>query len=499
MTALARHEGASTPTKLSVGVIDLFTIKKVSAAGSGFCDLQPNLCSYAESFLDSVKSLMPNYCKSGSDLEPCNEFKGFGGGGSGGGGGAGRSWGDGACFDENWNEISCLKKASKQRMIFTRNTSGGLPEGSDGTSVSLSSVASCVNEYDHAVGCDVEGDGPYGRRSDGSLFATGVVISGRCHNGEGGWAPNGSPGTSKCVIKTGQKLPWYTIDHNFRLMTPGSDKPIEKEGFTNGYPDDKTPPVYKPWGDNPWGNDGNNGLPNWDNPEHPDYNPNEGIPPGNPGTFPNYPLEEYPEQPDEEPDEEDGNNGLTCNICNKVSELIAAVKSIDKKFATALTKMDKIISEITGIGKIIEKIDLPEIEFDSDGNPIKKTSIWDFLTSFFGDIFDLVEFLIEKVIELVVPKDSEFITRNITMIVETFNTKMQPVNLIKTSIVDSVSVEQKEFKDIEVSLPAFGTVKFLDTQFLTQAVPTFRNLVSGFLILVTAIWAFRKISSGVVR
>ncbi len=45
--------------------------------------------------------------------------------------------------------------------------------------------------------------------------------------------------------------------------------------------------------DDPWGDDNGDGIPNWDDPSHPGYQPippGEPQPPGNPGTFPDYPI-----------------------------------------------------------------------------------------------------------------------------------------------------------------------------------------------------------------
>lgn len=70
-------------------------------------------------------------------------------------------------------------------------------------------------------------------------------------------------------------------------INPGMDEPpINNDGWPPGA-----------GGSNPWGDDDGDGIPNWDDPDHPDYIPPSDRPvggghlPGNPGVYPDYPAD----------------------------------------------------------------------------------------------------------------------------------------------------------------------------------------------------------------
>lgn len=138
------------------------------------------------------------------------------------------------------------------------------------------------------------------------------------------------------------------------------------------------------------------------------------------------------------------------------------------------------------------------VNFDKIIND-KGTNFWDFLGGFFDRIFDFLDGLIDTIIHLIVPEDSGFLAENIATMSSAFNSKIEPVTRLKNEVTNVVQVEQKEFKDIRVDLPLYGNVTLVKMDYIKEAVPTFRNIVSGFMILITAIWAYRKVTSGVIK
>lgn len=126
-------------------------------------------------------------------------------------------------------------------------------------------------------------------------------------------------------------------------------------------------------------------------------------------------------------------------------------------------------------------------------------NFWKGLSSMFGDFLDFVEFIIEKVIYLVIPEDSSQILTAFTTLSDSLNAKIEPVQLLKDNFTSVMNVEEKKFADVNVVLPIYGRVEFFDSTYVMAAVPYARNLISGMMIIVTGIWAYRKISSGVIK
>ena len=152
-----------------------------------------------------------------------------------------------------------------------------------------------------------------------------------------------------------------------------------------------------------------------------------------------------------------------------------------------------------GIIPLLEEI-LDELKKFGDGfDGEAGTSIWDFLMNFTDNLFDMIEFLVEKIIYLVIPEDNTDILTGFEMLAESFKGKMEPAEVLKTELTSSMMVEEKDFESIRVSLPIYGEVMLFDPTYLLQAIPKIRSFLSGLMILITGAWAFRKINSGVLR
>lgn len=539
----------------------LFTTTTVSAAGIKFCDIMPLLCIWTDAkkvVEDANESviLYPKFCKDDPQHPEC--WQGFGGGGSGGGGGAGRSWStsEDLCFDENNKRIKCFVYTGDKETIFPES-----PPPSYGRMcvvVSLSTeyednygqpkkkfetvkvapcreVITCRDVLGNPIHCDTALNREAGiKRKNGSMM-TAVGIFGNK------------------VVSTQTLSPPYNIDPDYILdyllidtvaiknssitskipedmIIRGNDgKPKNDENYKDGIPIIPIVPI-------PWGDDNDNGIPNWADPTHPNYGGIIPVPDGNPGTFPDYGNGEG------EPDKD---IPIKCDVCSKLNVLdgkmntvITAINSYDNKFNEIINSMKTVLLDTTEIKRILNKEDQScsvcdkldtltdlvisiETKFDNSTkkldsiiDEIKKvveavkdinitnesgTTIWDFLTSLFDRIFDFLDGLIDTIISLVIPSDSSFINKNITEMSNLFKQKFAPVDTIKQQITSSIIVEQKEFKDLVIESPQFGTVTILNMEYVKQAIPVFRNLISGFLILVTAIWAYRKLSSGVIK
>jgi len=189
----------------------------------------------------------------------------------------------------------------------------------------------------------------------------------------------------------------------------------------------------------------------------------------------------------------------TNSITNSLSNIVGAINSVPWQIFGAW--MDSFMPQLDNLQVLIGDIKeiLKEFKFELIGEEGEKTNFWDFLGGLFGDIFEFIEFLIEKIIYLVVPEDSSQVLTGFEMLSNALNSKVAPVEELKTSFTSVLNVQEKEFADVNVVLPIYGRVEFFDATYIMAAVPYARNLISGMMIIVTGFWAYRKISSGVIK
>lgn len=182
-----------------------------------------------------------------------------------------------------------------------------------------------------------------------------------------------------------------------------------------------------------------------------------------------------------------------------LEELIKPITEILSDILTAVGKLDKPEFEIpNSITKLLENIEKAINNIDLVGGDAG-TSFWDFIGGLFGDIFELIEFLIEKLIYLVVPEDSTFITTSLSGLSDSISSKFEPMNTLKDSITSSLQFKEKEFEKLTVDLPVFGNVQFFDPTYINMAIPKLRQLISGMMVLFTAFWAYRRITTEMIK
>lgn len=425
-----------------------------------FCSIFPFWCDLGE----------PKYCANSPDLPGC----GFsGGGGSGGGGGAGRSWGDGKTFDENWNEVQEEQKRYSRNCHVTNMETWETIYGEECSKhiPYVKSVAGYYVKTDY-VPIDWVNIGVIDPRN-GNVIGPALTTTGKCWQ----WDPRDRDQLiiSECFTDyvpglffpgaIGKK---YKFDSNYKLLDPNTDLPYEDDEYTGGYPN----------------------------------------------TY-------IPEEPPV-----DGE----CNACAKMDRLLGKFDSLDAKLTMELTnmdtkitflqetlenlnnlfddtallrKLDSIIEKMPGVGKlneIIAAITNLELTVDFEQMVDKTgTNFWDFLSSLFDNLFRLVEYLVEKIIYLVVPENPDFVWTAVNEVTDAFQQKFEPVEEIKVFIQSSVIQEEKQFQDYHLNLPVYGEVMVFHTEFLTQAVPRFRAILSGVMLILTLGWAYRKISSDLIK
>ena len=128
------------------------------------------------------------------------------------------------------------------------------------------------------------------------------------------------------------------------------------------------------------------------------------------------------------------------------------------------------------------------------------TNFWDVPNTLVGTIDGVLEFLdnfMDFFVEVFVPKEN-VIDKGFKDLQGIMNTKFKSMSALKSTIESTYNQPQKEFETINVTLPAYGSVKILDGTFLNQALPVTRNLIGGAMLLFTTIWAYRKITTELI-
>lgn len=199
-----------------------------------------------------------------------------------------------------------------------------------------------------------------------------------------------------------------------------------------------------------------------------------------------------PDVPPVNPEEPPSSNlvlEVVKEIRDSLKDIIALLPDLKPSEINFSDELFKLLKEIK---KTLEDLKMEIIEEAG-------TSFWDFLGGLFGDIFELIEFLIEKIIYLVVPEDSSFITTSLSGLSDALSDKFEPMDMLKDSITSSLKFEEKEFEKLTVDLPVFGNVQFFDPTYINMAIPKLRQLISGMMVLFTAFWAYRKITTEMIK
>lgn len=425
-----------------------------AAAGYFMCDPITNVpkwCTY---------NLADIWCPD----DPGYEYDGATGqGGSSGGAGASRTWDVQKCMDSEFRTVSCgeinlncwynlydkpfvfSESIYNKEIDFQIKPCNQLPFFScvdqDGIAIDCNRGTLVSRPYDEAVvspgysGCL---QSPIGSSSLGTKSIS----------------PKECTPIQKKVDKTSPVKFQYSIGSGLVFQDPQTGLPLNNEPFENGFPIPVPPP---------------------DDPFKP----------------------EYPETTDE----------CASIICQCISFVVKALEKVDQSILQVVAAVQALSFEVPtpapfDISPVTDRLDDILTAVDNISFEMVKeaeTNIWDFLGETISTLNDLIQYLIDQIIYLIVPEDTDFLRENFSMLREAMSMKLEPVNMLKTQITASLMTEQKNFEDIEMDLPIYGRVEFLNVEFLNYAVPKIRALISGIMIIVTSVWAYRKITSDMVR
>lgn len=435
-----------------------------AAAGYFMCDPHTNIpkwCTY---------NLADIWCPDdpGYEYDPITG----GAGGSSGGAGASRTWEENKCFDSSFKQIPCPEPMNDFLCQMNEyNYLVPLEEGDyfqlkQNETVITSKVPCdkylvCYDINGIVIDCDTT-----------SVRLAGTPDPGDFHTNDNtcGYVAKWSPFErrkpippcvkyldydSTLIPESEEEL--YYFDSSMRLQDPRLLVPLNGDGIENGYP-----------------------LP---------------VPEPEPGSDPFNP--DYPETTEE----------CASIICQCISFVVKALEKVDQSILQVVAAVQALSFEVPtpapfDISPVTDRLDSILTAVDNISIEMVKeaeTNMWDFLGETISTLNDLIQYLIDQIIYLIVPEDTDFLRENFSMLREAMSMKLEPVNMLKTQITASLMTEQKNFEDIEMDLPIYGRVEFLNVEFLNYAVPKIRALISGIMIIVTSVWAYRKITSDMVR
>lgn len=388
-----------------------------------------------------------------------------GDGGSSGGGGAGRTWTKPLCLDSEKNVIPCPPKLKNICHGYQITSNGGVWKPNEYNTSSFyypecNENFSCETISGVAVDCNM---GPIVGGWD-SFTSDGVCFDG------GFQASSGTrQGVKSCgVVVIDYQIPFgkesslnvqedgYMFDTTMQLISKYTGLTYDDPNLQNGYPVYVAPPLPPP-------------------------DPLDVvIPVGN---------------------EECG------AICTWLSYIYNVMRVVNQSVLKVDASIQEMVSKMT-VGEVpinsvlLQKLNdiltaIDKISFEMVKEA--ETNFWDVLGGAFGDIFDLIEFLIEKVIYLVIPEDTTSIKASFDLLTQGLKDKIKPIHDLQTNINSAVTVEDKEFKNIEINLPVYGVVPFYKVDYLLIAIPYIRMLLSATMIMMTSIWAYKKVSSELIK
>lgn len=411
--------------------------------------------------------------------DPGFEYDGATGqGGSSGGAGSSRTWEVEKCFNDQYEPIPCRPFQDRYESLrFIAETGEVFPAPEknpiitdvgylERRDVLMDDYIQCVDINNYPISCGaisyITGDfhnkrvdTKYSAHSNWEMFADGCYAVNVFDK---------SYVKVPCMLNTNmtnieEEEKNFFIDDSFIFRNFKSGLPISPEGFEGGFPIVPSTPEPEPGSD--------------------PFNP------------------DYPETTDE----------CASIICQCISFVVKALEKVDQSILQVVAAVKDLsldipapspfdISPVTDrLDNILSAIDDISIEMVKEA----ETNIWDFLGETISTLNDLIQYLIDQIIYLIVPEDTDFLRENFSMLREAMSMKLEPVNMLKTQITASLMTEQQNFEDIHMNLPIYGRVKFLDVEFLNYAVPKIRALISGIMIIVTSVWAYRKITSDMVR
>lgn len=119
------------------------------------------------------------------------------------------------------------------------------------------------------------------------------------------------------------------------------------------------------------------------------------------------------------------------------------------------------------------------------------------LADLFGDLLDFTENIMDMFIEVFVPKEN-VIKDGFEGLQEVVGAKFKAMSTLKNVMETTFTQPQREFENIQVALPKYGTVTIMESSWVNAALPVTRNLIGGIMMLVTSVWAYRKITTELI-
>lgn len=449
-----------------------------AAAGYFMCDPLTNVPKWCQYNLADI------WCPD----DPGYEYDGTTGqGGSSGGAGASRIWTQEKCFDSDYKEIPCRKfekRYDDALFVIETNQMFLAPEYSpivwkvgemEYREIYMNDYITCVDKNNYSFDCD------YLSTSSAQHFDKFVdpIYNSPSNN----WSIFGDGCFANDVDKRYVKVPCmfnvkfsnieereknFFIDDSFTFRSHSSGITLTPEGFDNGYP------IYVPPVD----------------PENPDdpFNP------------------DYPETTEE----------CASIICQCISFVVKALQKVDQSVLQVVAAVKDlhltvpdypIFPEIIPFDSqpLMDKLDEILTVIDNISLDIIKeaeTNFWDVLGGAFSDIFELIEFLIDKIIYLIVPENTDNIVLIFENLIENINTKFEPVDELQRQFNNVIPVDQREIQNVKKVFPLFGTnveVTLFNFDYLNMGIPMIRMFLGAIMIIWTTIWAYRKISSEMIR
>lgn len=136
------------------------------------------------------------------------------------------------------------------------------------------------------------------------------------------------------------------------------------------------------------------------------------------------------------------------------------------------------------------------------------TTIWDFLkelvrgvTTVLDGILDFLNNITDLIRDIVIPSDVSFITTEFNRINDKLSAKFSLVSTLSTTITTSFNVKESNLlaKDFTVTFPAYGSMTLLNVTYLNSVLPYAKRILSAVLYLLTAIYAYKKITNRMVE
>lgn len=190
---------------------------------------------------------------------------------------------------------------------------------------------------------------------------------------------------------------------------------------------------------------------------------------------------------------------ITCLIKGQNKLLINTIKNLtpssSKDYQSQLDLITKKLDDL------IKKVG--DISLTPSG-----TTIWDFLkelvrgvTTVLDGILDFLNNITDLIRDIVIPSDVSFITTEFNRINDKLSAKFSLVSTLSTTITTSFNVKESNLlaKDFTVTFPTYGSMTLLNVTYLNSVLPYAKRILSAVLYLLTAIYAYKKITNRMVE